>query len=105
MKQVDKQEKVSQEQPSGVRLQRRKKILVTVFFLMLSIAGGTTPVTILYVISAFHRVANSTSFILNMLVGRTLFNLIPVFDGIVFTRFEDIRKISTDAKKKCLCSS
>lgn len=102
MRSVDRQEKVSQKQPAVVRHQQQKKILVTVFFLMLSIAGSTAPATIFYIVSLFYRVANSTSFTFYMLVGRTLFNLIPVFDGIAFTRFEGVRK-RLNVKKKCLC--
>jgi uncharacterized membrane protein YciS (DUF1049 family) len=77
------------------RLQQRKKILITVFLLMVSIAGGTAPAFTLYIISLFYRVANATIFIVNMLIGRTFFNLIPVFDAIAFTRHGDVKHKST----------
>lgn len=103
VKQITRQHAVSQNnsenvrrniQQAFVRLQRRKKILITMFFLTISIAGGTTPAFTLYIISLFYRVPNATIFIVNMLVGRTFFNLIPVFDAIAFTRHGDIRATS-----------
>lgn len=90
MKQVIRQHDISQRniQPAFVRLQRKKKILITVFLLLISVAGGTIPSAIFYIVSLFHRVINVTIFIVNMLVGRTFFNLIPVFDALVFTRMQ-----------------
>ena len=81
-------------QQAFVKLQQRKKTLITMFLLMVSIVGGTTPAFTLYIISLFYRVTNRTIFIVNMLVGRTFFNSIPIFDAIAFTRHGDVRKIS-----------
>lgn len=92
-------EKKSKIQQAFERLQRQKKILITMFLLMVSIVGGTTPAFTLYIISLFYRVVNITIFIVNMLVGRTFFNLIPVFDAITFTRLENIRETSAIVMK------
>ena len=86
-------------QQAFIRLQRHKKILITVFLLMISIAGGTAPAFTLYIVSSFYRVANKTIFIANMLIGRTFFNLIPVFDAITFTRLEEVQNTSALAMK------
>jgi hypothetical protein len=92
LSQVTKQHISCQREPEKVRQSRRRNVLITVFLLVVSIVGGTTPATTFYVISQFYRAANATIFITNMLIGRTFFNLIPVFDAIVFLRIQDIRK-------------
>lgn len=101
LKQVMGQHNNSQKniEPSIVRLRRRNKILITVFLLVISLIGGTTPSTIGYVISLFHRVISVPIFIFNMLVGRTFFNLIPVFDALVFTRILTKRKTQAEKTK------
>ena len=38
---------------------------------------------------------NTAIFIANMLIGRTFFNLIPVFDAFALTMHEDIRNVSS----------
>ena len=81
-------------QRAFVRLQHRKKILITVFLLLVSIIGGTTPAFTLYIVTLFYRVSNTTLFTINMLVGRTFFNLIPIFDAIAFTRHADVQTTS-----------
>ena len=88
-------------QQAFVKLQQRKKILITMFWLLVSIVGGTTPAFSLYIISLFYRVIDRRIFIINMLVGRTFFNCIPIFDAIAFTRHGDVRKTFT----KCTWSN
>ncbi len=90
----DKSESVTATEIS--RNQRKKKIITTMFFLLLSLIGGTTPAFVLYIISLFYRQPNFVIFVVNMLVGRTFFNLIPVFDVIAFSRNGDIREISLE---------
>ena len=77
-----------------VKKLQRSKALVTVMLLLISIVGGTTPAFTLYIVSIFYREPNAVLFIVNMMIGRTFFNLIPVFDAIAFSRHGDIRKIS-----------
>lgn len=79
--------------------QQRKKVLITMVLLIVSIVGGTTPAFTLYIVSLFSLELNPSLFIVNMLIGRTFFNLIPVFDAIAFTRHGDIRETSTSVFK------
>lgn len=79
-------------QNAFVLVQKSKKKLITIFLLLISIAGGTAPAFTLYIISLFYRAPNAAIFITNMLFGRTFFNLIPVFDAIAIMRHEDIKK-------------
>ena len=81
-------------QQAYIHIQRKKKVMVTVFLLLISIAGGTTPAFTLYIISLFYREPDAVIFVTNMLIGRTFFNLIPVFDAIAFTRHGDVRLVS-----------
>ncbi len=90
-------------QQAYIHMQRRRKVLVTAFLLLISIVGGTTPAFTLYIISLFYRQPNIIIFITNMLIGRTFFNLIPVFDAIAFTRHGDIR-IATEKIRRSLKS-
>ena len=82
-------------------IQNRKKF-VTLFILLISIAG-TTPAFTLYIASVFHQEPNTVLFIVNMLVGRTSFNFIPVFDSLAFMRHQDINEISSKLFRKLKC--
>lgn len=82
-----------------VKKLQRNKTLVTAFLLLISIVGGTTPAFTMYIVAIFYREPNAVLFIVNMIIGRTFFNLIPVFDAIAFTRHTDIRKISASLLK------
>ena len=70
-----------------------RKRFVTVSILMISIMG-TTPAFTLYMASIFYHRANLALFIVNMLIGRTSFNVIPFFDALAFSRHHDVKMIS-----------
>ena len=74
-------------------IQHNKKKFITVSLLLISIVG-TTPAFTLYMASFFYLKPNKVLFIANMLIGRTSFNLIPVFDSLAFTRHQDIKMVS-----------
>ena len=74
-------------------IQHNRKRFITVSLILISIAGST-PAFTLYMASIFYRTPNKVLFILNMLIGRTSFNLIPVFDSLAFTRHQDIKMVS-----------
>ena len=74
-------------------IQHNRKKFITVSLLLISIVG-TTPAFTLYMVSFFYLKPNNVLFIVNMLIGRTSFNLIPVFDSLAFTRHQDIKKVS-----------
>ena len=71
-----------------------RKKFVTASILLTSIIG-TTPAFTLYMATIFYQQPNRVLFIVNMLVGRTSFNIIPVFDSIAFFRHQDIMRISS----------
>ncbi len=75
-------------------INNRKKF-VTASILFVSIIG-TTPAFTLYMASIFYRTPNRVLFIVNMLVGRTSFNMIPVFDAIAFFRHRDIIEVTSN---------
>ena len=69
-----------------------RKRFVTVSILLISIVG-TMPAFTLYMASIFYSKVNLVLFIVNMLIGRTSFNLIPLFDVIAISRHRDIKKV------------
>ena len=98
------------QRKEGVRkytnmINKRKKF-VTASILLISIIG-TTPAFTLYMASIFYRTPNRYLFILNMLIGRSSFNLIPLFDAIAFSRHQSrhqndfIKNISIHEAQYC----
>ena len=75
-------------------MQHNRKRFVTIFLLLTSIAGNT-PAFTLYIASLFYQKPNQILFIVNMLIGRTAFNFIAVFDSLAFTRHQDIKDVSS----------
>ena len=76
-----------------INVLNNKKKFVTLSILFTSILG-TAPAFTLYVVSLFQHQPSKVVIIVNILIGRTCFNLIPFFDGIAFSRHQDIRKVS-----------
>ena len=74
-------------------IQHNRKKFITGSLLVISIVGAT-PAFALYMASIFYRKPNKVLFIVNMLIGGTFFNLIPVFDSLAFTRHQDIKMVS-----------
>ena len=70
-----------------------RKRFVTGSILLTSILG-TVPAFTLYMATLFLPRPSRAVFIINMLVGRTSFNIIPLLDGIAFTRHQDIKTIT-----------
>ena len=64
---------------------------VTMFILLMSVVGCTTPAACLYVIQFLYLEPEPVLFIVNMLVGRTFFNLIPVIDALAIMRHRDVK--------------
>ena len=75
------------------KVKRNKKKFVSNLFLLTSIVA-TTPAFTLYIASLFYTEPEKVLFILNMLVGRTFFNFIPVFDALALAHQEDIKEVS-----------
>ena len=66
---------------------------VTMFILLMSVVGCTTPAWCLYVIQFLFTEPEPVLFIVNMLVGRTFFNLIPIIDALAIMRHRDMKII------------
>ena len=62
------------------------RVNVTMFILLMSVIGSTTPAFTLYFIQFSTLQASPALFIVNMLVGRTFFNFIPIMDSIAIMR-------------------
>lgn len=75
------------------RLKRNQKKFVSGLFLINSIIV-TTPAFTLYITSLFKTTPNKAVFVTNMMVGRTFFNFIPVFDALALLFQEDIREVT-----------
>ncbi len=73
----------------------KEKVIIIMFLLLISLIGGTAPAIVLYIISLFFRKPDYVTFIINMVIGRTFFNFIPVFDSITFVRYRDVRQVSS----------
>ena len=82
-------------------IQQHRKMFITVFLLFITIVG-TTPAFALYMASIFYKESNKVLFIVNMLIGRTSFNLIPVFDPLAFSRHQDIKKVMSAPFQSCI---
>ena len=70
---------------------RNVRANVTMFILLMSVIGCTAPAFILFFIQFSTLRTSPVLFIINMLLGRTFFNLIPVIDKIAIMRDRDFR--------------
>ena len=66
---------------------------VTMFILLMSVVGCTTPAWSLYGIQFLYLEPEPVLFMVNMLVGRTFFNLIPIIDALAIMRHRDVKII------------
>ena len=89
----DEEENAKKNLKRYTNILNSRKRFVTISILLVSIVG-TTPAFTLYMASIFYRRVNLVLFIVNMLVGRTSFNIIPLLDAIAFCRHHDIKKIT-----------
>lgn len=64
---------------------------VTMFILLMSVIGCTAPAFVLYGIQFLIAEPEPVLFIVNMLIGRTSFNLLPVVDSIAIMRHREFR--------------
>lgn len=67
---------------------------VTMFILLMSVIGCTAPAFVLYGIQFFYLKPEPILFIVNMLVGRTFFYLLPVVDSFAIMRHQEFRVAS-----------
>lgn len=67
---------------------------VTMFILLMSVIGCTAPAFVLYIIQFFYLKPEPGIFIVNMVVGRTFFNLLPVVDSFAIMRHREFRVAS-----------
>ena len=67
---------------------------VTMFILLMSVIGCTAPAFVLYTVQQFLLKPAPALFIVNMLVGRTFFNLLPVVDSFAIMRHQEFRMAS-----------
>ena len=68
------------------------RVTITMFILLMSVIGCTSPAFTLYIIQFLSLHDQATFFIVIMLVGRISFNSIPVVDAIAIMRDKDFRK-------------
>uniref|UniRef100_A0A1X7V807 G-protein coupled receptors family 1 profile domain-containing protein n=1 Tax=Amphimedon queenslandica TaxID=400682 RepID=A0A1X7V807_AMPQE len=68
------------------------QVTITMFILLLSVIGCTSPAFVLYMVQFLSLHDQKTFFILIMLLGRTSFNSIPVVDAIAIMRDQQFRK-------------
>ena len=67
------------------------RVNITMFILLMSVIGCTTPAWLLYGIQFLYLEPEPILFIVNMMVGRTFFNLIPVIDAIAVMRHREFK--------------
>ena len=77
------------------------RVNVTMFILLMSVIGSTTPAFTLYFIQFSTLGTSPVLFIINMLVGRTFFNFIPIMDSIAIMRLRAF-KLSVNELKKSI---
>ena len=77
------------------------RVNVTMFILLMSVIGSTTPAFTLYFIQFSTLGTSPVLFIVNMLVGRTFFNFIPIMDSIAIMRLRAF-KLSVNELKKSI---
>ena len=75
-------------------VQQNRKKFFTIFILLITIAGSF-PALPLYIASSFYTEGNSVLIIMNILIGRTLYTLVPFFDSLAFTRHQDVKEVSS----------
>lgn len=80
-------------------LQSNVRTNITMFILLMSVIGCTAPAFVLYGIQFLYLEPEPVLFIINMLVGRTFFNLLPVIDGIAIMRHREFRIASSRFSK------
>ena len=68
------------------------KVTITMFILLMSVIGCTSPAFVLYMVQFLSLHDQRTFFIFIMLLGRTCFNSIPVVDAIAIMRDQEFRK-------------
>ena len=97
---------VSESDKKRSDFQSNVRTNVTMFILLMSVVGCTAPAFLLYGIQFLYLEPEPVLFIVNMLVGRTFFNLLPVIDGIAIMRHREFRiasrKLSRVVREK-LC--
>lgn len=69
----------------------RVRVLVTMFILLMSVIGCTLPAFSLYGIQFLYLRPEPVLLIVNMMVGRTFFNLIPIIDSLAIMRHLEFR--------------
>ena len=67
------------------------QVTVTMFILLMSVIGCTSPAFILYAVQFFTNITHGAFFAVVILVGRTSFNSIPVVDAIAIMRDKEFR--------------
>ena len=67
------------------------QVSVTMFILLMSVIGCTSPAFILYAVQFLTNITHGAFFSVVMLVGRTSFNSIPVVDAIAIMRDKEFR--------------
>lgn len=71
-----------------------RRINITMLILLMSVIGCTAPAFILYGIQFLYLQPEPALFIINMLVGRTFFNLIPLADSIAIMRHREFKLVA-----------
>jgi hypothetical protein len=88
---------VPTEQVPGRKSHRRKinvRANVTMFILLMSVIGCTAPAFVLYGVQLFLPRPERVVLIVNMMVGRIFFNLLPVIDSLAIMRHQEFRLAS-----------
>ncbi|XP_011402977.1 PREDICTED: melanopsin-B-like isoform X2 [Amphimedon queenslandica] len=81
------------------------QVTLTMFILLMSVIGCTSPAFVLYIVQFISLHNNSAFFIVIMLLGRTSFNSIPIFDAIAIMRDKQFRssaKTFLGTLRKCI---
>ncbi len=73
------------------KLNSNTRMNVTMFILLMSVIGCTTPAFLLYGVQFLYLEPEPNIFIVNMLIGRTCFNLLPIVDSIAIMRHQEFR--------------
>ena len=81
------------------------QVTLTMFILLMSVIGCTSPAFVLYFVQFVSLHNNSAFFIVIMLLGRTSFNSIPIVDAIAIMRDKQFRrsaKMFFGTLRKCI---
>ena len=73
------------------RLNSNTRMNITMFILLMSVIGCTTPAFLLYGVQFLLPKPNSAILIVNMMIGRTCFNLLPIVDSIAIMRHREFK--------------